>query len=425
MQNKNAIWKYLLILFLTVIGVLYSLPNIYGEDYAVQISGLDGKQLGQETVTKIESILTEKKLPFISVVEEDGNVLVRFVDTDQQLKSSDFIKASVGDEYIVAPNLAPRTPKWLQAMGAEPLKLGLDLRGGVHFLMSVDIDAVIKARETGDIHSMGNELKEGKVRYRAIRRVSDGGIVISFRNAESLDNAYTFLPKHFPEYLMTESIKDGQYELKAVMTDSSVTKIRNYAVEQSMSILRNRINELGVSEAVVQRQGLNKISVDLPGVQDTARAKEIIGKTATLEFHMVDVEHDVDSALAGVLPMGTRLYAYEGRNILLKNQVILQGSSITFATAAFGEDGRPEVNVRLGGGGESVFHRTTAENIGKPMAVVYVETKTEKKVVDGKIVTTRKPVEKIISVATIQSALGNSFRITGLESQQYAQNLAQ
>ena len=424
MQNKNTIWKYLLIIFLGVIGLIYSLPNIYGEDYAVQISGLESKALVQEDFNKIEALLKEKNLPHISSVLTEGNMLIRFADTDQQLKASDFIKASVGDNYSVAPNLAPKTPKWLQSLGAKPIKLGLDLRGGVHFLMSVDIDAVIKARENGDIHSFGNELKDAKIRYSGLARSSDGAILIKFRDAESLHKADTHLPGRFPEYLFTQNAQEGTLELRGVMTEAAITKLSNYAVEQSMSILVNRINELGVSEAVVQRQGVNKISVDLPGVQDTARAKEIIGKTATLEFHMVDVEHDVDNALSSVAPPGTKMYEYEGRHILLKNQIILAGSSITYATSANGEDGRPEVNVQLGGGGENVFHRVTAESIGKPMAVIYVETKTEKKIVNGNVETVRTPVEKIISVATIQSALGNSFRITGLQSQSYAQNLA-
>ncbi len=424
MQNKNLTWKYILIIFLGIVGLLYSLPNMYGEDYAVQISGLESKVLAQDDVLKIESLLKEQKLPHLSTVLNEGNVLIRFADTDQQLKASDYIKATVGENYVVAPNLAPRTPKWLQAIGAKPLKLGLDLRGGVHFLMSVDIDAVTKARENGDIHSFGNELKDAKIRYSGLSRSSDGAILIKFKDAENLHKADSQLPRRFPEYLFTQNLSNGIFELKAIMTEAAVTKLSNYAVEQSMSILQNRINELGVSEAVIQRQGVNKISVDLPGVQDTARAKEIIGKTATLEFHMVDVEHDVGSALSSVAPVGTKMYDYDGRHILLKNQIILSGSSITFATSAFGEDGRPEVNVQLGGGGENVFHRVTAENIGKPMAVIYVETKTEKKIVNGVVETFRKPVEKIISVATIQSALGNSFRITGLESQAYAQNLA-
>jgi preprotein translocase subunit SecD len=324
----------------------------------------------------------------------------------------------------VAPNLAPRTPKWLQAIGADPLKLGLDLRGGVHFLLAIDVDESTKARETGEIHTISNDLRKENLRYSSIKRDAQNGIEIVFRDQPTLDKALAYLTTHMPDYVVTKDETNGVYKINAKMTEAAQIKLRDFAVEQTMTILNNRINELGVSEAVVQQQGMNKVSVDLPGVQDTARAKEIIGKTASLRFQMVDEESDLASAQAGVIPLGSRLYDYEGRHVLLKNQVILQGSSITYATASLGENGRPTVNVRLGGGGESLFHRTTAESIGKAMAVVYVETKVEKKIIDGKLETVRKPIEKVISVATIQSALGNNFEITNLSDAQYAQNLA-
>lgn len=423
-MNHYPWWKNCLLLIFVVIGVIYTLPNLYGEDYAVQVSLSEGKPVSDDVTNKVVDILKQQNLHYLSVRKTEGQVLARFPDTDDQLKASDFIKAALGEDYIVAPNLAPRTPKWLQAIGANPLKLGLDLRGGVHFLLAVDVDETTKARENGEIHTISNDLRHENIRYTGIRRDAQAGIDILFRDQETLNKAYAYLPSHLPDYVVTMDATNGIFKINAKMNEAAQIKLRDYAVEQTMTILVNRINELGVSEAVVQQQGANKVSVDLPGVQDTTRAKEIIGKTASLRFQMVDDEHDLASAVAGVVPMGTRLYDYDGRPVLLKNEVILQGSSITYATSALGENGRPTVNVRLGGGGESVFHRTTAESIGKAMAVIYVETKTEKKIVDGKLQTIRIPVEKVISVATIQSALGNNFEITNLSSAQYAQNLA-
>ncbi len=423
-MNHYPWWKNIILLVCVVIGVIYTLPNLYGEDYAVQVSLSESKAVEDSLVIKVQDIITAQHLTYLSVKKTDGQILARFPDPDTQLKASDYIKASLGEDYIVAPNLAPRTPKWLQAIGAAPLKLGLDLRGGVHFLLAVDVDESTKMRENGEIHTISNDLRKENIRYSSIKRDQKSGIEITFRDAETQKKAYGYLPKHLPDYVVTMSEEGGAFQINAKMNEAALIKLRDYAVEQTMTILVNRINELGVSEAVVQQQGLNKVSVDLPGVQDTARAKEIIGKTASLRFQMVDDEHDLASAQAGIVPMGTRLYNYDGRPVLLKNEVILQGSSITYATASMGDTGRPKVDVRLGGGGESLFHRATAENIGKSMAVIYVESKTETKLVDGKVVTVRIPAEKIISVATIQSALGNNFEITGLSSTQYAQNLA-
>lgn len=423
-MNQYPWWKYLLLAFFMVVGVIYTLPNLYGEDYAVQISQKEGEALNANLEKQVTDLLTQQQIKFLSVTKSDNQILVRFPDTDTQLKANDVISATFGATYVIAPNLAPRTPRWLQAIGAEPVKLGLDLRGGVHFLLAVDVDEAVKARETGDVHNISTDLRDAKLHYNTIRRLPEGKIEITFRDEQSREKAFQYLPSHLPDYLVTQDGQPGQFVIKCELTQQAQIKLRDYAIEQTITILNNRINELGVSEAVVQQQGYNKVSVDLPGVQDTTRAKDIIGKTANLKFQMVDDEHDIQSALAGVVPLGTKIYYYDGRPVLLKNQVILRGSSITYSTASIGENGRPTVNVRLGGGGESLFQRTTAESIGKGMAVIYVETQTEKKMVDGKLVTVRKPVEKVISVATIQSALGNNFQISNLSSAQYAENLA-
>jgi preprotein translocase subunit SecD len=412
-------WKYVAFVIIILLGVIYAVPNLFGEDPAVQISFSNASTLPPELTLKVQQTLNDANLPYLSAKEEDASLLIRFKNTDNQLKARDLLKATLGDQYIVALNLAPKTPKILQYLGAEPMKLGLDLRGGVHFLLQMDMDAVFKARLEGEMHNLTTELRQDNIRYTAITFNAPKTMLIQFPDEKSLNEAYSKIPSKFPDFLVTKQ-KEGDHVLIASLTEEAINKITDYAVEQNITILNNRVNELGVSEAVVQRQGKDQVSVDLPGVQDTARAKDILGKTATLRFQMVDTDHDNSSTS----PIGSKQYIYEGQPIYLKNQVILTGSSITYATASFGEDGRPNVQIRLGGGGESLFHRVTADNIGKPMAVVYVESKTDYKLVNGKLIPVRRQIEKIINVATIQSALGNNFQITGLSSERYAQNLA-
>lgn len=425
MQNQYPLWKYLLIIGLTLLALLFALPNLYGVDPSVQISAKASASIDQQTLAKTRQVLNADRLAYKSIHKQNSTVLVRFKDTDNQLKARSAIKQVLGDNYIVALNLAPKTPAWLRAIGAEPMKYGLDLRGGVHFLLSVDVDAVIKARQDGDVRSIGDELRNARIRYLGISKVRPSGLEIRFKNQQQLDKAYSLLPTRFAEYQFSSVNSNGDHKLKGVMLQAALNKVKSYAVEQTMTILRNRVNELGVADPVIQQQGMDKVSVDLPGVQDTARAKDLLGKTATLKFQLVDTDHDAQAAQAsGDVPLGDRLYPYEGRPILLKNRVILRGNSITYATSGYSDDGQPNVSIRLGGGGESLFSRVTAENVGKPLAVVYVETKQEKRQVDGKSVFVNRQVEKLISVATIQSALGNSFQITGLESPKYARDLA-
>lgn len=428
MQNQYPLWKNILLVGLLVIALIYALPNIFGDDPAVQISipGNSATTAHPISLDQVKQILDKNQLHITQAETQADGLLLRFADTDTQIKARDLIKASLGENYIVALNLAPRTPKWLQFFGANPMKLGLDLRGGVNFLLEVDIDRMIKAREDGDIRSIVTDLREANVRYLGIERLQPHGILIAFRDAANLEKGQAELSKRLQDYLITKnpSANGGGHKLQVMMSENAIIKVADYAIDQTMNILRTRVNLLGVSEALVQRQGRNHVSVDLPGIQDTARAKDIIGKTATLKFQMVDIEHDAESAARGDVPIGTKIYEYEGRHFLLKDAVILQGNSITYASASFSQDGRPAVIVHLGGGGESTFNRVTSENIGKPMAVVYVETKSEEHMVNGKPTLVSHQEEKIISVATIQSALGNNFEITGLHTEKYAQNLA-
>lgn len=421
MQTRYPIWKYVAFIIIMLIGIIYAAPNLFGEDPAVQISSPNTASLPPALSQKVQETLNVAQIPYTSIQEVSGNLLVRFKNPDTQLRARDLIRGALDDQYSVALNLAPRTPRWLQVFGAEPMRLGLDLRGGVHFLLHVDVDSVIKNRLEGETHNITNELRQEKIRYSSVNVASPQTINLTFPDEKSVEQALSELPRKFPDFLFTRE-PEADLIIQAAITPEAMNKMTDYAVEQNMNILNNRVNELGVSEAVVQRQGRDQVSVDLPGVQDTARAKDLLGKTATLKFQMVDTEHEGSST--SVVPMGTKLYQYEGHSVLLKNQVILTGGSITYASAGFGEDGRPNVQVRLGGGGESLFHRVTADNIGKPMATVYVESKVDQKLVDGVVTPVRRQVERVINVATIQSALGNNFQITGLASEKYAENLA-
>jgi len=415
-----------MLIVIIAVGFLYSAPNLYGEDPSVQISAKGSTvKLTADTKARIVAVLQADGVPYKSITRRKDKLLVRFAEPGTQLKAKGLIKDTLGENYIVALNLAPRTPTWLRSIGAKAMKLGLDLRGGVHFLLDVDVNAVLKARETEDIRSMGKAMRKGSIRYSGISRTRSNGVVLHFRDAKNRSSAKDVLQRQFTDYTFVGTRKGSQYLLNGVLTQKALTDIRNYAIEQNMTILRTRVNELGISEAIVQQQGLNQISVDLPGVQDTTRAQDIIGKTATLRFQMVDTTHDAQSVAAGgAAPVGTRLFrTEEGRPVLLKNQVILRGNDITFARAGVGDDGRPNVSVRLGSG-VATFQRATTANVGKPMAVIYVETKPAIQIVNGKKIKVTRQTEKIISIATIIQPLSNRFQITGLESLRYSQNLA-
>lgn len=427
MLNRYPVWKYLLLIALILVGLLYAAPNLFGADPVVQISAKNSATIQPQTVVRVQTLLAQQHIPYLSLQQEKGSLFVRFATPESQLSARDAIKAFLGDDYIVAINLMPRTPAWLQDLGANPMKLGLDLRGGVNFLLSVDTNAVIKARQEADVTNMAAELRQENIRYAGVvRNVGEqiGKPAIAFRDADSQAKAKDRLSSHFPDYTFTTVESEGQFYLIPAMTPLAQTNLTNYAVDQNITILSNRVNELGVSEAVVQRQGQNQISVDLPGIQDTTRAKDLIGKVATLRFQLVDMEGNVQAAVAGSVPLGDRLYYYENMPVLLKNQVVLTGGSITYATAGIGENGRPNVNIRLGGGGESLFSRITAENVGKSLAVVYVESTPQTTIVNGKPQVIQKQSERVINVAEIKGPLGNNFEISNLSDSNYAQNLA-
>lgn len=402
------------------ICLLYATPNLYGEDPAVQVSAARGAAIEVSTLDKVKAELDKQAISYKSVSLEQNQVLIRLTDSEQQLLASEVLKEQLGQTFIVALNLAPATPDWLQSIGAEPLKLGLDLRGGVHFLLEVDMQEALVKAEDQMLQDFRTDLREEKLRYTAVRKDSNG-VTVRFRDAETRDKAEQFLKTKYPDLLLNDSENNGQFSVSAKMTEAKLAEIKEYALQQNITIIRNRVNQLGVAEPLVQRQGADRIVVELPGVQDTAGAKEILGATATLEFRLVDNKADPYSTR---VPAGSKKYTTrDGRPVVLKKQVILTGNHITGATSSLDEFSRSQVNIDLDSQGGSKMSRATKKAIGTSMATVFIEYKpTGEKTADGK--SKLQKMEEVINVATIQAQLGRSFRITGLDSSNEAKNLA-
>ena len=426
MPNRYPLWKHGLIIAVLVAGFVFALPNLFGEDPAVQISGERGATVDAALAARIAGSLEAAGVSARSVSFEDGRLLARFADTEEQLKAQDLLRGDLGPGYIVALNLAPATPAWLAASGLLPMYLGLDLRGGVHFLMEVDMPAAVaqaEERYTGDVRTL---LREERVRYRSVAREPDGGVVVRLRTAEARDEAARRIGREFPDLVVTEEDLGGDFRLRLALAEEAVQATREFALQQNVTTLRNRVNELGVAEPVIQRQGDRRIVVQLPGVQDTARAKDILGATATLEFRMVDEEHSVSDAIAGRVPAGSRLYhERNGRPVLLYRQLMLTGDSIIDAASGIDQQtGSPAVFITLDGKGARIFSERTKDKIGRSMAVVFIENKTEIRRVDGEDLRSRRTIEEVINIAVIRDRLGKRFQITGLDSTSEARDLA-
>ena len=427
MPNRYPLWKHLLIAAVLAAGVVFALPNVFGEDPAVQISGERGVAIDTGLAARVAGALETGGVPAHSVALEDGRLLARFGDTETQLRAQDLLRADLGPGYIVALNLAPAMPRWLAATGLLPMYLGLDLRGGVHFLMEVDMPAAVaqaEERYTGDVRTL---LREARVRYRSVGRDPQGGLQVRLRSAEARDEAARRIDREFPDLTMTEEDLGGEdFRLRLALNEEAVRATREFALQQNVTTLRNRVNELGVAEPVIQRQGDSRIVVQLPGVQDTARAKDILGATATLEFRMVDEEHSVSDAQDGRVPAGSRLYhERNGRPVLLYRQLMLTGDSIIDAASGIDQQtGSPAVFITLDGKGARLFSERTKDKIGRSMAVVFIENKTDVRRVDGRDVRTRRTIEEVINIAVIRDRLGKRFQITGLDNTSEARDLA-
>ncbi len=427
-MNRYPSWKYVLILIIILVGVVYALPNLYGSDPALQISSARGLDITQQTAElQAEIALEEAGIEPKRMEIQENSLLIRFDDEEKQLRAQDVIKKALGRDYIVALSLAPSTPGWLAGLGASPMFLGLDLRGGVHFLMEVDMEAAIRKAEESHVSELRSLLRENKIRYKTIGRRDQGGVLIRFQDAAQLDPGEILIDENFRDVdIEVDDSLEGEYRIILRMSEDAVIETRKNALQQNITTLRKRVNELGVAEPVIQQQGDRRVVVELPGVQDTARAKEILGATATLEFRMVDDEHSVQDAVQGRVPAGSKLYSERNGNpILLKKRVMLTGDHIIDAASGIDPDtGGPQVNITLDGKGGLIFSRITGDEVGKRMATVFIEIKTETIEENGELVKRKITTEEVINAATIQSQLGKRFRITGLESTQEARNLA-
>lgn len=420
MRNYFPIWKNSLIILILTLAVIYALPNFFGEDPSVQLSPNRGAVLDQSLVDQAQKSLTAQGLKPKAVELSDKRLLVRFEDTDLQLRAADSLKGTYGDRYTVALNLAPATPGWLRAIGAAPMYLGLDLRGGVHFLMQVDMEAAVRQAEERYAEDIRTLLRDSKIRYGAVDR-SNHVIQVKFQDTTALAQAENALRRE----MRGLTFSDEGTILTARVSDNEIREVRRLAVAQNVTTLRNRVNELGVAEPVIQQQGEDRIVVQLPGVQDTARAKEILGATATLEFRMVDTDHPTPTDETKT-PIGSKLYKdRKGTPVLLQRKIIVTGDQIIDASSGIEQQsGSSAVFITLNGPGARKMADTTRENINKPMAVVYIENKTETKEVGGQRVSTKRTVEEVINIATIRDRFSKRFQISGLDSSDEARNLS-
>ncbi|MDE9555821.1 protein translocase subunit SecD [Xenorhabdus bovienii] len=421
MLNRYPLWKYLMLIAAILIGLLYALPNLYGEDPAVQITGARGIAASEKTLDQVRNVLEKEQIKSKSIALENGAILARFNNSDVQLRAREALVSALGEQYVVALNLAPATPIWLSKVGAEPMKLGLDLRGGVHFLMEVDMETALSKLQEQNIDSLRSELRDQGILYSSVRKLDNYGVEVRFRDNDARSKAESYLePRHRDLVFST----GASSTLKVVMSDDRLREARTYAVQQNITILRNRVNQLGVAEPLVQRQGADRIVVELPGIQDTARAKEILGATATLEFRLVNSNVDQNAAISGRIPGDSELkYTRDSNPVVLYKRVILTGDHITDSTSSTDEYGNPQVNISLDGAGGSAMSNFTKDNLQKPMATLFVEYKDSgKKDANGRSVLVKQ--EEVINIATIQSRLGNSFRITGIGNPNEARQLA-
>src|SRR5690606_24183675 len=427
MLNKYPLWKYLLILAVLALGLVYSAPNLYPDDPSIQITGAStALKIDEAVLDKASRALTAAGIPVKAAEVSERGGLLRLTGLGDQLPAKDVVRKALGDEYVVALNLAPTTPPWLRSLGASPMKLGLDLSGGVHFLLEVDMDKAVDARlkvYEGEVKSL---LRKERMRYRSLAG-GENAFQLGFSDAEALAKAQSLIRKSFTDFEMTTSVRNQLQVLNLALSPAKLAEIREYSIKQNLTTVRNRVNELGVAEPLVQRQGANRIVVGLPGVQDTAEAKRILGKTASLEFRLAaDLEtprsatENFEFREAGRAP------------VALERSVIITGDQVTDASASYDENGRPQVNIRLDGHGGELMNRATRNSVGRSMAVIFIEqkpvTRYVKQTVDGVeqevAVQSFKEEKQIISLATIQSTLGSQFRITGLNGQGESSELA-
>lgn len=435
MRNHTPWWKWLIIAVVIVPGAFYALPNIFGDDPGIQLRGARGGSLGAEQFQQVQAVLDEAGLAYDSVSLDDSGIRIRFGTTDVQLQARDMLEARLPTGYTIALTLLPAAPQWLSDAGALPMYLGLDLRGGVHFLLEVDMATAQRRAEDRYVADLRSTLREAKIRYRGIARDGSGGIKITLRSADAVEEALKTIRKELPGLVVTGGDTDSDEVVSVALAQAEIDQLFKFALEQNITALRNRVDELGVAEPVVQRQGDRRIVVQLPGVQDTARAKRILGRTATLEMMMVDEEHSLEAALGGKVPPGSKIYRFrDERPILLEKRVIYSGENIVDAAASIDtQSGGPIVSITLDAIGARINQKVTGKNIGKRMAVLYIENRSTirtdadglpMKDDQGRVMRTQQRIEEVITAPVIRDQLGKRFQIEGLDSVDEARDLA-
>ncbi|ODJ89547.1 preprotein translocase subunit SecD [Candidatus Thiodiazotropha endolucinida] len=414
-----------MVLLVVLLGGLFALPNLFDQDPSMEISAQRDAVIDQTTESRVQQALDKVGITAKGMAQKNGKLLVRFLSSEDQLKAMDQIAAELGENYTPALTLSPDLPDWLVGLGAEPMYLGLDLRGGIHVLIDVDMEAAIEQaaeRYSSDIRTL---LRENKLRYIRISRENEQ-VVVKFNNPEKRDQASDLIGNEFRS-LNLESVDEGDAFLVLVsLSPVERQEVQKFALQQNITTLRNRVNALGIAEPLIQQQGIRRIVVQLPGAQDPAKLKEILGATATLEYRLADTEHSVEDAVNGRIPPGSNLYhERDGQPVLLKKRVIVTGNQIVDASSGLDQQtGQPAVFVSLDGVGAKRMRRMTNENVGKPMAVVFIENRTTTRIVDGEPVKVKKRVEEVISIATIREPFGRRFQTTGLDTTEEARDLA-
>ncbi|MFT5137098.1 MAG: preprotein translocase subunit SecD [Arenicella sp.] len=426
-MNRNPTWKYLLLVLLVVFGVIYASPNLYVAEPGVQVLGVRDTEVNESTLAQITRALEQNNIELKSISLDNGVIKARLTSEEAQSNARDVLKDSLGDKYGIALADLPTTPSWLASFGAEPMYLGLDLRGGVHFLLQVDMLAAQQRAEENYVDDIKKLYQEDRLRYLSVKRNGSASIEAKFKSAELRDEAIEKLQDAYPELSAIESDRDQRFFFTAKLSDNTIAELQKAALKKNMIALRNRIDQLGVSEPIIQQQGKDRIVIQLPGVKDPGEAKLILGKTATLEVRLVDESNELSASINGRVPSGSKRYFFrDGRGILLKKRLVLSGENIVDASAGFSsQSGGSTVSITLDAKGSNIWRKVTGENINKRMAVVYVETTVDTKVnAAGEEKLVRKRIEEVITAPVIRDQLGKRFEITGLDNPKEAQDLS-
>jgi len=425
-MNQYPLWKNLLILGTILVSLVLALPNLFSQDPSIEISAARKATMTAASGDEIRAALENAKVPFKRIdTLEGGKLLVRFNASGDQLRGAEVIENTLSDRYRGALTISADLPGVVRALGLKPMNLGLDLRGGIYVLIDVDMESAVDQSLERYVEDIRTQLRDAKVRYLTVAR-EQGKVVVKFADAAARDAGQKIIAKEFRDLVMASVDEGGAFLITLALTPAQQKEIQDFALQQNVTTLRNRVNALGVAEPNIARQGDRRIVVQLPGAQDPGRLKEILGATATLEYRLVDTEGSATDAEAGRVPVGSRLYHdREGRPVLLKRRVIVTGDQITDAASGFdAQSGTPMVSVNLDGPGGRRMRDVTTENVGKPMAVVFIENRTTTQQVDGKPVKRTEKVEEVISVANIREPFGKRFQTTGLDSSEEAHNLA-